>query len=441
VSVQIKELQQIPEGYRQTEVGVIPDDWGLQSIDAFAEVSSGGTPNRKNKGYWNGDIPWVTTTLINGHEIQAAEQFITEKGLTGSATKWFKKGTILMAMYGQGKTRGKVSVLGIDATINQACAAIVVKKTVEVDFFLHYLNGKYDEIRNLSNAGGQENLSGSIIKTIMVPVPLKNEQIEIANALTDVDTLISALEKLISKKQDIKTAAMQQLLTGKKRLPPFDQAVDGKERGYKQSELGKIPVDWSAGLFGDYLEFCASGATPYRGRPEFYKGNFRWVSSGELNYNVIYDTIEKVSEDAIKKTNLRIHPAGTFLMAITGLEAAGTRGSCGILGAPSATNQSCMALYPNHKLSTNFLFHYYVYKGNELAFKYCQGTKQQSYTAKLVKLLPINVPDTIEEQEAIACALSDIDSDIKALEQRLIKTKLLKKGMMQELLTGRTRLL
>jgi type I restriction enzyme S subunit len=152
------------------------------------------------------------------------------------------------------------------------------------------------------------------------------------------------------------------------------------------------------------------------------------------------DTTEKISVEAVSKTNLKLLPKGTFLIAITGLEAEGTRGSCGIVGLEATTNQSCMALFPTKELSTSYLFHYYVYKGKSLALEYCQGTKQQSYTGKIVKLLPISLP-SFEEQQAIATILSDMDAEIVALEQKRDKTRALKQGMMQELLTGKTRLL
>mgnify|MGYP001590767917 CR=1 FL=1 len=191
---------------------------------------------------------------------------------------------------------------------------------------------------------------------------------------------------------------------------------------------------------GDVISHCFSGATPRRNRPEFYKGNIRWITSGELNYNVITDTIEKISTEAVAETNLAIHPVGTFLMAITGLEAEGTRGACGIVGAPSTTNQSCMAVFPTAALAGEYLFHYYVFRGKSLALQYCQGTKQQSYTASLVKQLPIELPPTISEQTAIAEVLTGMDEELAALEQRREKTRALKQGMMQELLTGRIRL-
>ncbi|WP_407357201.1 restriction endonuclease subunit S [Methanolobus sp. WCC5] len=198
--------------------------------------------------------------------------------------------------------------------------------------------------------------------------------------------------------------------------------------------------EWQTKLLGEVIDSCSSGATPYRGRIDYYKGNVKWITSGELNYNVINDTLEHISDKAVENTNLKIHPVGTFLIAITGLEAAGTRGACGIVGSPAATNQSCMAIYPTSELKTEYLYHYYVFRGNELALQYCQGTKQQSYTAKLVKLLPITFPISIEEQQAIATALSDVDALIESLDRLIAKKRDIKQAAMQELLTGKRRL-
>ncbi len=239
--------------------------------------------------------------------------------------------------------------------------------------------------------------------------------------LSDADALIESLEQLLAKKRDLKQGAMQELLTGKKRLPGFTG-------------------EWSNRQLGEVIIHCSSGATPYRGRPDYYKGAVKWITSGELNFNVISDTIEHISEEAVKQTNLKVHPIGTFLMAITGLEAAGTRGACGIVGSPATTNQSCMAIYPSPELKTDYLYHYYLLHGNDMALRFCQGTKQQSYTARLVRLLPIDLPPTVEEQAAIATILSDMDAEIRALEAKLAKARQLKQGMMQELLTGRIRL-
>lgn len=212
-------------------------------------------------------------------------------------------------------------------------------------------------------------------------------------------------------------------------------------KGYKQTELGVIPEEWHFKTFGEVMKGFSSGQTPSRSVKKYYTGKIPWITSGELNYNVITDTIEKITDEAATKTHLKTIPVGTFLMAITGLEAEGTRGSCAITGVEATTNQSCMALYPNEKeLTTDYLFQFYKKYGNQLAFKYCQGTKQQSYTGKIAKTLPIIIPTTIEEQNAITNALNETDSLIADLEKLIAKKQNIKQATMQVLLTGKKRL-
>lgn len=205
--------------------------------------------------------------------------------------------------------------------------------------------------------------------------------------------------------------------------------------GYKQTEFGAIPNEWHLKQFAEVMDGFSSGQTPYRAIAEYYRGDIPWITSGELNYNVITDTIEKITKEGVRAANLKIIPKGTFLFAITGLEAEGTRGSCAITGIEATTNQSCMALYPKRgMLITEYLFHYYVRYGKELAVQYCQGTKQQSYTGALAKKLPIILPPTLAEQTAIAAALSDTDQYITHLEKLIAKKRNIKQGAMQELL-------
>lgn len=213
-----------------------------------------------------------------------------------------------------------------------------------------------------------------------------------------------------------------------------------KETKFKDTEIGKIPEEWEIGYFGDVLCTFSAGATPYRGIPDYYNGKINWISSGELNYNVIYDTIEHISEEALRNTNLCLHAPGTFLMAITGLEATGTRGKCAFVGAPSATNQSCLAINGTNKMDIKYLYWYYRMYGDYLAFKYSQGTKQQSFTATIVKNLPITYPKQVIEQHHIASALTSIDNLISSLGKLIEKKKNIKQGAMQQLLTGKTRL-
>lgn len=213
-----------------------------------------------------------------------------------------------------------------------------------------------------------------------------------------------------------------------------------KETKFKNTEIGMIPEEWEIGCFGDVLCTFSAGATPYRGIPDYYNGKINWISSGELNYNVIYDTIEHISEEALRNTNLCLHAPGTFLMAITGLEATGTRGKCAFVGVPSATNQSCLAINGTNKMDIKYLYWYYRMYGDYLAFKYSQGTKQQSFTATIVKNLPITYPKQVIEQHRIASALTSIDNLISSLGKLIEKKKNIKQGAMQQLLTGKTRL-
>src|ERR1035437_4836668 len=106
-------------------------DWRTDSLGNTFETTSGGTPNRSTKEYWNEKIPWITTSLVDFNVIYKSDEFISEKGLEKSSAKIFPKGTILIAMYGQGKTRGKVAMLGIEAATNQACAALLPKKEID----------------------------------------------------------------------------------------------------------------------------------------------------------------------------------------------------------------------------------------------------------------------------------------------------------------------
>lgn len=190
----------------------------------IANISSGGTPSRSNPAYWNGNIPWVKTTQIQNCIINKTDvdEWITDEGLKKSSAKMISAGTILMAMYGQGKTRGQVSILNFDATINQACAAIDLKNGICRDFVYQSLLASYSRIRNMSNTGGQENLSAGLIKEIPITLPPLPEQKAIANLLSTWDEAIEKTERLIQAKERRLDAYARDL---------FDRRNDGKYKG------------------------------------------------------------------------------------------------------------------------------------------------------------------------------------------------------------------
>ncbi|MFN9605728.1 MAG: restriction endonuclease subunit S [Planctomycetota bacterium] len=187
-------------------------EWVKDSLGNIFETTSGGTPSRTEKTYWNGDIPWITTSLVDFRVINSAEEFITAEGLKNSSAKLFPKGTVLMALYGQGKTRGQVALLGIQAATNQACAAILPRKDIDPYFLFLYLAGRYEEIREMSNSGGQENLSQGLVREIQFAFPQNEaEQRKVTSCLSSLDALITAETQKHAALQRHKRGLMQQL--------------------------------------------------------------------------------------------------------------------------------------------------------------------------------------------------------------------------------------
>lgn len=166
-------------------------EWIEAPLGDLFDTSSGGTPDRTKREYWNGDIPWVTTSLVDFNFITKADEFISETGLDNSSAKVFPQGTVLIAMYGQGITRGKVAMLGIPAATNQACAAILPNDEIDNGFTFVSLCGRYEEMRRLSNSGGQENLSQALIRALPFRYPKDvEEQTEIVECFSEIDALI-----------------------------------------------------------------------------------------------------------------------------------------------------------------------------------------------------------------------------------------------------------
>jgi type I restriction enzyme, S subunit len=187
-------------------------EWSSDSLGSLFDTSSGGTPDRAKEEYWNGSIPWITTSLVGFNVITKADEFITDAGLNNSSAKVFPEKTILMAMYGQGKTRGQVAMLGIKAATNQACAAILPRKDIDPRFVFLNLCSRYEELRGLSNSGGQENLSQGLIQGLQFSYPkASSEQQRIADCLSSLDDLVAAQTQTLEALQTHKQGLMQQL--------------------------------------------------------------------------------------------------------------------------------------------------------------------------------------------------------------------------------------
>ena len=190
---------------------------------------------------------------------------------------------------------------------------------------------------------------------------------------------------------------------------------------------------WKQRKLREVVKEFYNGQTPYRQNKAYWGGNVNWLTSGDLNRDVVTNTIEKITEEGQKASRLRIIPKETLVIAIMGLEAAGTRGNCGILGIDTTINQACMALIANESIATkDFLFQWYKAFGNRLALKFTQGTKQQNYNEELLGNLDISYP-SLKEQQQIGAFFTQLDNTITLQQRKLNSLQKLKKGLLQKM--------
>ena len=209
------------EAQKDTEIGPVPVGWEVESIEDHFSVVSGGTPSRRTPAFWaNGTIPWVKTTEIDYCVIQDTEESITQAGLDRSAASLLPAGTLLLAMYGQGVTRGKVAILGIEAACNQACAAISpTDYGVDSEYLYHFLSFRYGAIRQLAHGGQQQNLNLEIVRSFPIAFPAnKDSQREIVAIVDSVDHKIDLHRRKRMVLEELFTALLHKLMTGEIRV-------------------------------------------------------------------------------------------------------------------------------------------------------------------------------------------------------------------------------
>ncbi|MCB7087763.1 restriction endonuclease subunit S [Enterocloster bolteae] len=292
------------------------------------------------------------------------------------------------------------------------------KKDVDVSAkWLNYLlsSKKYRSlIQNCATgtSNSMKNISKEQLLGLEILYPSFREQTSIAEALSDIDSLISSLQKLIEKKKAIKQGAMQELLTGKKRLPGFS----GEWKKYKVGEIGVV----------------VTGSTPPRSNRNLWGGNFPWVSARDFIGKYISSSYEHVTSEG--KNYCRILPAESVL--VTCIASIGLNG---IAAIPLATNQQINAIVCNNDFYNEIVYYSLVYNKEKLKLMAGQ-TAVPIISKQQFEEFEILLPRNVLEQKAIAKVLSDMDCEIEQLEKKLAKYQQIKQGMMQELLTGRIRL-
>lgn len=212
------------ERQKATAMGLAPESWCEKRIGEIAMLKSGGTPSRNNPAYWiNGTIPWVKTGEVNYCLITDTEEKITRAALAGSSARVFPAGTLLMAMYGQGITRGKVAVLGTDAATNQACLAFFPTNEVRSGFLYQLFSHKYEYLRHFGHGANQKNLSADILRSLRIVYPADvSEQDEIVSMLNSLDETLAVEIRQHTVLSDLFNTLLHELMTAAVRVNGID---------------------------------------------------------------------------------------------------------------------------------------------------------------------------------------------------------------------------
>ena len=394
--------------------------WKTKRVSEFGDIVTGETPSIKITAFWDGSYPWITPTdITSDRDMTVSERMITLEGLN-SIRRTLPPNTVLVTCIA---SIGKNAILRKTGSCNQQINAVIPNSAHSAEF-LYYLF-EYNSKFLLTKAGitATPIISKSIFSTFVFKVPLFEEQRAIAEVLSDVDGLIGALDALIAKKRAIKQAVTQQLLTGKTRLPGFSEA-------WKETSMKRIGSIYG-GLTG-------------KSKPDFGDGNARYITFLGILENVILDVshTERVyvgrgeSQNSVLKGDLLFNASS---------ETPGDLAIGAVMGKQMDNlylNSFCFGfrIHDNEKYSSLFLA--YLFRGtvgrrtmNALA----QGATRYNMSKSQFLALEPPIPES-DEQRAIASVLFDMDTEIAALVRRRDKTRAIKQGLMQQLLTGRVRL-
>ncbi|HDS3817677.1 restriction endonuclease subunit S [Morganella morganii] len=423
---EMNNIKAIPTGYKQTEAGIIPEDWDVFLLGDVFDFKNG---LNKGKEYFG-----VGTPIINYMDVYISggvySSFVQGKVLVTQEEKKnysARKGDVFFTRTSETVEEIGLSSVLLDEIKDAVFSGFILRGRQKTDVFVHSFM-KYcfraenlrRQIKNTASYTTRALTNGSMLSKVIAPAPNKKEQSAIGKVLSDTDTLITALEQLITKKKAIKTATMQQLLTGRTRLPQFSKYHNGTLKNYKTSELGKIPKDWKINSVGDLFSISAGG--------DLRVDEFSDIKS-ELHPHPIYSNA--ISNFGLYGYCQSYDYIGDYL-TIT------ARGGIGHAVARKGSFCAIGRLLVLSPKGTSNVKFFEEYINQYLSFAN-ESTGVPQLTAPQAAKYLVNCP-SIEEQTAIATILSDMDAELVTLEKKLAKVRDIKQGMMQQLLTGRIRL-
>lgn len=446
--------------FKQTEVGMIPSDWEVKRVDDCGVLKSGESPS--NFTFSSSGIPYFKVDQMNNcnkYQVETPYYILEHVSIP--------KGSILFPKRGAAIETNKIRILEQDSFFDTNIMGLTLDSSVHNEYFFYWLVKK--ELWKIADTTSVPQINNKHIKPLLFPCPTIEEQQRIANALSDVDTLINNLEKLIAKKKNIKQGAMQQLLTGRKRLPGFGldertglRPTDERRKachserstkceveesnGYKMTELGMIPTDWEVKTFGELFDILPNN-TLSRAELNEDSGSFKNVHYGDVLVkfpewiDCSKNTLPFINSGA--KFNHTALQDGDVIIADTAEdETVGKSTEIYNVGKMKiVSGLHTIPIRPKKKFASKWLG-YFINSAcwHDQILPFITGTKVSAISKTAIAETKFFYPAKIDEQTAIANVLSDMDTEISTLETKLAKYRTLKTGMMQQLLTGKIRL-
>ena len=386
------------------------DEWKKEVISSICKLSSGSTPSKARKEYFNGTHLWVTSGELKNKYIYNTIDKITDKAIKNTNLKEYEIGSFIIAIYGleaQG-TRGSSAILGRKATISQACMAIEPVKDIYSEF-LYYWYAKYGDMIGIRYAQGtkQQNLSTDLVGNLKIIFPSLKEQERITNFLTKVDKIIEKQDEKVKNLENYKKGMMQKI---------FSQEIRFKD------ENGKEYPEWQEYKLNELCNFF-SGGTPLTSKKEYYDGNIPFIRSAEISSE---NTELTISEIGLNNSSAKMIQKGDLLYALYGA----TSGEVSISKLNGAINQAILCIRSNR---CNLIFLEKVLRNSKqnIIKTYLQGG-QGNLSANIIKELQYNFP-CLDEQDKIAKFITKIDIILQKEIDKLNELYKWKKGLLQQM--------
>ena len=426
----------------------IPNEWRLIKLKWISEIYAGGTPSKNIERYWeNGTIPWINSGAVNQVVIQQPSEYITEEAFENSSAKWIPKNSIVMALAGQGKTKGMSAILDIETTCNQSMAAIVPINSISYSKFLFYwLNSNYNRIRGLAGDSQRDGLNLQIIGDIYCTVPSLPEQKQIARFLDHqtglIDAVIAKKETLIKKLKEQRQATINEAVT--KGLNPNAPL---KDSGIPW--LGEIPEHWEVkklkhlkskkanafvdGPFGSNLKsvhFVENG--------DAYVIESGFITSGEFVFNKKFKSITADHFDTISRSSCE---EGDIIIAKIGANY-GTSGILPKLDKPAVVSGNSLKLTVNQSMvNLNFIRSALLFLKESGSFELIVNeSAQPALSLGALNNISIAVPPLPEQEsiwEHIKRSNYKSNETINKLENQINKLREYRQSLISEAVTGK----